>query len=204
MKHKEYNIAVHWYNITVALVFAVILLLVVMYLPGVREVDYSMLHTVQKWSSPYPQYIPWFLNEISRFNYAWPQVAACSVLVSHGYYLKAFLLVFMTQLAQVVSTFIKGVVCRERPCGDAYPRYSFPSTHTLVAACFFGILIYLVYRHVSGFWRYFLITFFGLIIILAGISRLWLNVHFPTDVIEGLLLGFILANLYAILDRAFS
>jgi undecaprenyl-diphosphatase len=131
-------------------------------------------------------------------------IASCGILVSHKYYISAFLLVFFTQGAHVLTDFIKNIICRQRPCGDSYPGYSFPSGHSLTAMCFFGILIYLVHRHISGFWKYFFITIFGMLIILNGLSRLWLGVHFPTDVLEGMFLGFILVNLYIILDKFFS
>ena len=134
----------------------------------------------------------------------WPLIASRSVLVSHKYYLETFLLVFFTQAAYPLNNLIKNVVCRQRPCGDAYPGYSFPSNHAIIAMCFFGILIYLVCKHTYGFRRYFLVTVFGLLIILTGLSRLALGVHFPTDVIEGYLLGFIMVNLFIILDKFFS
>lgn len=193
----------NWHYIAVSLVVVTILTLTVLYVPDIREMDFELLKSIQKLCSPYPNWIPFIVNEIARFNYFWPLLASCSVLVSHRYYSKALMLLLFTQAAYYLTDFLKNIVCRERPCSAAVRAgYSFPSGHTLVAMTFFGILIYLVQRHICGFWKYFLTTVFCLLIILAALTRLMLNVHFATDVLAGLFTGFILVNFYALLDRA--
>ena len=204
MKNQECSTAMNWHYITVSIIFAVTIILAVLYFPNIREMDSGILKTVRDFVSPFPQFIPALIAEIGRNYYMWPLIVSGSVLVSHKYYLETFLLVFFTQAAYPLNNLIKNVVCRQRPCGDAYPGYSFPSNHAIISMCFYGILIYLAYKHTYGFWRYFLITVFGLLIILTGLSRLALGVHFPTDVIEGFLLGFIMVNLFIILDKFFS
>ena len=204
MKNQECSTAINWHYITVTLIFVVMIFVAVLYMPNLREIDSNILSTIRKFLLPFPQYIPLMVNEIGKDFYVWPLIASGSVLVSHKHYLETFMLVLFTQSAFLIKDALKEVVCRERPCGDAYPGFSFPSGHSLVAMCFYGILIYLVMRYVYGFWRYFLITLFSLLIILAGLSRLWLGLHFPTDVLEGFLLGFIMVNLYIILDKFFS
>jgi undecaprenyl-diphosphatase len=107
------------------------------------------------------------------------------------------LLVFYTQAAFFLNGLLKNFVCRERPC--QYYGYSFPSTHATVEMCFYGICIYLVLRYVRNeFWRYFIASVFGIFIFMVCLSRLWLGVHFLTDIIAGLSLGVILINLYII------
>lgn len=203
MRQQESSTAINWHYITVSVIFAAAILLMVLYMPSIREIDSGMLQSIRKTLSPFPEYIPMIMNEIFRNYYAWPLIASGGILISHKYYLETFLLVFFTQAAFLVSGLVKNAVCRERPCGVTYPGYGFPSNHMLTATCFFGILIYLAIKHTYGFWRYFLVTLFGVLIILAGLSRLILGVHFPTDVLEGMLLGFIMVNLYIILDKFF-
>lgn len=204
MKEKKSGTAINWHYITVSMILVVILLLLVLYVPNTKSVDYMLLQSVRGYCAPLPGVIPVIINEIGRYNYFWALLASCSVLVSHKYYLKAFLLIIFTQGSYVLTDLFKNFVCRQRPCGEAYAGYSFPSGHSLTAMCFFGILIYLVMRYVSGFWRYFLISVFGLLILLSALSRLYLGVHYPIDVIAGLLLGFIMVNLYIILCKAFG
>ena len=148
--------------------------------------------------------IPVFVSEFGRANQLlWPQIAACSVLVSHGKYLKAFLLVFFTQGAFFLTGLMKNFICRERPF--LHPEFSFPSGHTSTTTCFLGILIYLTLHYVKNeFWRYLLTIVFGIWIFLVALSRLWLGVHYLTDVIAGFFLGFLLVNLYIIITKWFN
>jgi membrane-associated phospholipid phosphatase len=56
----------------------------------------------------------------------------------------------------------------------------------------------------SQFWRVALSIFFGFMIFMTAISRLWLGVHFLTDVLAAIFFGFIVVNLYIILDKFFA
>ena len=205
MKHKEHHYALNINCVILSITVLAVLTLLVLYMPNLREFDYSILNTIRNFLSPYPKYIPLFVSEFGLTNYMfWPITASCAVLVSHKYYLKAFMLILFTQGAYTLKSTIKNYICRERPEACA-PGYSFPSGHCTVEMCFLGILIYLINRYVSNkFWKYFLITVFVLWLIMLAISRMWLGAHFLTDVIAGLFLGFGLVNLYIILDKAIS
>ncbi|MEJ8758224.1 phosphatase PAP2 family protein [Pontibacter sp. H259] len=68
---------------------------------------------------------------------------------------------------------------------------SFPSGHTMVAASFYGLLIYLVWHNVKKLWlRYVLIAFLSVFVIIIGFSRIYLRVHYATDVLAGFAAGF--------------
>jgi len=202
---KENSVVANWNYVTLSLIIFALITVLVLYLPGMREIDTEMLKATRRFLGQFPSYIPvFFSNHGGIGNFWWPQIAAASVLVSHHKYLKAFLLVFFTQGAYIfVDSFLKNIVCRERPC--VYHGYSFPSGHTTITMCFYGIIIYLILHYVrSNFWRNFLAIFFGFMIFMVALSRLWLGVHFPTDVLAGLFLGFLFVNLYIILDKFFS
>lgn len=81
---------------------------------------------------------------------------------------------------------------RQRPEIALYAEntFSFPSGHSTIAVAFFGFIIYILLRHARK-WEYKINIFFGgLAIILAvGLSRLYLGVHFLSDVWGGYLLG---------------
>ncbi|WP_205501917.1 phosphatase PAP2 family protein [Rufibacter psychrotolerans] len=80
---------------------------------------------------------------------------------------------------------------------------SFPSGHAMISASFYGLLIYLVWKNVEvPAWRFLLVTLLSLLILFIGFSRVYLHVHYATDVLAGLAAGLgwvILAN--ALLSR---
>ena len=203
-KHKEVGITLNLNYVIVSVVVLAVLTLMVLYMPGLTEFDANVLHSFRLALSPYPVSFAQFVTEFGRsYQMFWPQLAAGSVLVSHKHYMKTFLLIFFTQATYAVTIFIKNFVCRERP--TAYPEFSFPSGHTSTTMCFYGILIYLVFTYVkSDFWRYFLIILFSLWILLVAVTRLWLGVHYPVDVIAGAFLGFGMVNLFIITSKLLS
>ena len=204
MKDTNSSVVVNWNYITLSIVIFAILTVLVLYMPGLREIDTEILKSIRRFLGQFPGYIPVFFSNYAGIgNFWWPQVAAGAVLVSHRKFLKAFLLIFFTQGSYILIDIIKNMICRERPC--IHPGYSFPSGHTTITMCFYGIIIYLIMQHTrSHFWRIFLSVFFGFMIFMVALSRLWLGVHFPTDVLAGLFLGFFFVNLYIVLDKFFS
>ena len=67
---------------------------------------------------------------------------------------------------------------------------SFPSGHALNSMAFYGLLIYLVYRNVKHVvWRWVLIILLSLLILMIGISRVYLRVHYVSDVVAGYCVG---------------
>ena len=64
--------------------------------------------------------------------------------------------------------------------------YSFPSGHAMNAMAFYGILTFLLWRHIpSRLGRTLLILVSSLFILMIGISRIYLGVHYPSDIIAG-------------------
>ena len=81
---------------------------------------------------------------------------------------------------------------RPRPEDPVYiePSYSFPSGHSIVAVALYGYMIYFFWRNVNTWKNKINVLFGGLLVILAiGFSRLYLGVHFLSDVWGGYLLG---------------
>lgn len=87
---------------------------------------------------------------------------------------------------------LKEIVGRLRPSGsiptDTPTDFSFPSGHATASMAFYGFTAYVLCRLYPERTKTILSTAI-IIILLIGFSRLYLGLHFPTDVIVGYLVG---------------
>ncbi len=95
--------------------------------------------------------------------------------------------------ASLLNLLIKYTVRRPRPTMPMVIKeigYSFPSAHAMLSFVFFGLLIYFVLKNINKKWlKISLTVLFSLIVIIVGVSRIYLGVHFTSDIIAGYLLG---------------
>jgi len=107
----------------------------------------------------------------------------------------ALTLILVTAGAQVLNDLLKGLFQRTRPEPLTglidVQQYSFPSGHAMVAAAFYLYVAYLCWRLVRGWWRGALVAGLVLLVLLIGLARLYLGVHYLSDVIAGYLAGFV-------------
>ena len=117
------------------------------------------------------------------------------------------LMLLMGGVLIAVGDSLKGLVARVRPdyylLGPEPSGLSFPSGHSLYAIIFGGLLIYLVGKLVPiPALRYSLQIGLGALILAMGASRVYLGVHWPSDVIGGFLFGAVaLMGLIALRNR---
>lgn len=92
-----------------------------------------------------------------------------------------------------LNNILKFIFKRERPIDLMLIEesgYSFPSGHTMVATAFYGFIIYLINKsNYSKKIKIILTSILTILIILIGISRIYLGVHYATDVIAGYLIA---------------
>lgn len=89
--------------------------------------------------------------------------------------------------AALLNQVVKQIFARARPALFAHLQdvggYSFPSGHSQAAVAFYAVLAYLVARRVAPRWRIPIYVAAGLWILLVGLSRNYLEVHYPSDVL---------------------
>lgn len=96
-------------------------------------------------------------------------------------------------LAGGLNRWLKIIINRPRP--DALhltetASLSFPSGHAMGSIAFYGFLIYLVWRLISTPWIRWILTFLlTILILLIGFSRVYLGVHYPSDILAGYAAG---------------
>jgi undecaprenyl-diphosphatase len=95
----------------------------------------------------------------------------------------------------IVMFSVKWLFKRDRPLDPLLhnvPGFSFPSGHTSSSFTFFGLLIYIIWKStISKTMKWCFTVFFILFACCIGLSRIYLHVHFPTDVVAGLCLSII-------------
>lgn len=127
---------------------------------------------------------------ITNFGGAYFLVAVAAFL---AVYIKDKKIAFSIPLNLIIITILnillKNIVERPRPEGYrliAETGYSFPSGHSMVSSAFYGLIIYFIWKNVKNKkLKYISCTLLGLLITFIGISRIYLGVHYATDVIGG-------------------
>ncbi len=96
-------------------------------------------------------------------------------------------------ISVLLNQALKFIIQRPRPTEFRIINesgYSFPSGHSMISAAFYGFLIYLIYKNVKNkYLKWSLITLLSLVILTIGISRIYLGVHYTSDVIAGFLIS---------------
>lgn len=91
-----------------------------------------------------------------------------------------------------VTYFAKIFFNRPRPLNAIYfiESNSFPSGHAMISVLFYGFLAYLLHKNTSNrLCKYLIVSGTILLVLLIGFSRLYLGVHYFSDVVAGYIVG---------------
>lgn len=120
--------------------------------------------------------------------------------------LEAFLVVALLLLVWGVSAALKLLFNRARPAAvlaiSRETSHSFPSGHAMVSLCVLGFIAYLIASHLRYSRRGPALVALGMGTLLIGFSRLYLGVHFVSDVLGGYLAGIPLLAVAIVAHRA--
>lgn len=108
---------------------------------------------------------------------------------------RAFLISANLLFVFILNRVLKYIIRRPRPEYMLITEngYSFPSGHAMISTAFYGYLIYLVYKNTKNkVLKYSLCSLMGVLIVLICFSRVYLGVHYLSDVVG----GFLIAILY--------
>ncbi|MGE5554128.1 MAG: phosphatase PAP2 family protein [Betaproteobacteria bacterium] len=156
--------------------------------------DVQILRLVNGWANP--SFTKFMVGVTTLASLKFVTVAALVVtlmFLARRCYIEAVTTVVATAGSGGLVQLLKLVFHRLRP--EVFPplvvetSYSFPSGHAMVAVSFYGLLAYSLVRHRPGVPRKLAAGLLLLLVGLVGISRVYLGVHWPTDVLGGYVAG---------------
>jgi undecaprenyl-diphosphatase len=157
----------------------------------VARFDDSVISFIQGFESP-------ALTAVMKF-FSWigsgPIVTLIALIILLFLYkvwkYRSELVLFVTVVvgSSILDQLLKSLFHRARPSLHRLVEasgFSFPSGHSMEAVALYGILTFLLWRHIANRLGRGVLIFVSLVMIMAiGISRIYLGVHYPSDVIGG-------------------
>ncbi len=119
-------------------------------------------------------------------------IAAIALFLRHKERFEALFLSFSFIGSLLFVYILKTLFKRQRPDMAVYIEsgYSFPSAHAVVAITLYALLFYLLARRIEGpFLKGAVFTAGAVLALFIGISRIYLGVHYASDVLAGFALG---------------
>lgn len=184
-----------WLFITL-LLFTALALIVVFKEDTLKVIDLRILTKMQTLFAFLPVQIPIFISDFGyKYNMVLPLTVVGAVLLKFRKWKEFLGCLLITEGVYLSVMLIKEIIQRHRP-DEIYQKviktsFSFPSGHSSVNMFFYLAMIWLIFRYVKN--RGIQIAaacIFGFWILSVGFSRVFLGVHYPSDVLGGYLVGF--------------
>jgi len=157
-------------------------------------VDDAVIWLVRYYASPALDRVMIFITSLGYSIYYGVFVAATILtLLYYRRWLEATGLSICLVGGVVLNVLLKHLFERSRP--DLFrvvveSGYSFPSGHAMVSLCYYGMLAFLFARSIkSGKLRLIVMIDTILLVVAIGVSRIYLGVHYPTDILAGYAAG---------------
>lgn len=156
--------------------------------------DFVSEHFIGEGMTPFIKFVTWFGSTVGI-------VLMCiiSLFIFRDKKINVSMIICLI-IGTILNNALKVIFMRARP--DINPlviekSYSFPSGHSMVSMIFYGYLIYLIYNHVENKKvKLILISLISVLVLNIGFTRIYLGVHYASDVIGGFILGIAYLILY--------
>ena len=180
-------------KLTITMLISVFILLMIGYDNIFQAFDLKIISCIQSLKN---EYLTVFYKMITIIADTY-QSAIITILIVAFLYIKKhyretlFLAITMSACG-IAMPLLKNIFSRERP--DFYrlieiSGYSFPSGHTTSATTMYLTLAIVVLSIMNKLNKYFIFSIAVIGIVIIGSSRIYLGVHYPTDVMAGICLG---------------
>ncbi len=175
-----------YFMLLVLLVFIIIAVVSGMNFPGDTAVSVWMTDI----QSPFLD----ALMPVVSYLGAFPYCIIASLIIGLVFWLlrkriESLVIIGVPYIGVIISYILKFLIDRPRPLDDGLEN-SFPSGHTIYTSILIGLIIYFLPQVVKNkTWCLVLRIIAGLVIVLMGFSRLYLQLHWLSDVLSSLVIG---------------
>ena len=180
-------------KLTITMLISVFILLMIGYDNIFQAFDLKIISCIQSLKN---EYLTVFYKMITIIADTYQSAIITILIVAFLYikkhYREALFLAITMSACGIAMPLLKNIFSRERP--DFYrlieiSGYSFPSGHTTSATTMYLTLAIVVLSIMNKLNKYFIFSIAVIGIVIIGSSRIYLGVHYPTDVIAGICLG---------------
>jgi undecaprenyl-diphosphatase len=159
--------------------------------------DFHLARAVQSLNAPWITQLMVFVSALGSGWLAIAIWAATGVaLIAAGLKTEGVICLAGLGVGRLITSLLKLASSRARPgdallqLGGSFHETSFPSGHAVFFMEFFGFLFFLTYLLAKpGVARAFALVILATLIVLVGVSRVYLGAHWPSDVLGGYLAG---------------
>jgi undecaprenyl-diphosphatase len=189
-KHKHFLAGLFW-----ALLLLFLYLTIIVYNRKTFEIDEHIFTWSRVYENDFFNAVAVFCTFFGSQNFLLPANILLIVIFLFKKKLRAYAwkIALITVTSAAFMFAVKYIVKRERPASsrvDYIVTYSFPSGHAFTSMTFFGIIFYFAYTYIkTRALRNIVLFLCILMVICVGWSRVYLHLHYPTDVIGGFCLG---------------
>jgi membrane-associated phospholipid phosphatase len=167
------------------------------FITGSTDFDQSVFDKLQPYVNETNNKIMLFITFLGKHDFLIPAnlalIAYFLFIKKHKWYSIKIPAIAISSL--LMMFFLKNLFGRERPLIPLLEQaggLSFPSGHALMSMTFYGLLIYIVWNSIKNQpLKWSLVGLLLALIFLIGFSRIYLRVHYTTDVIAGFFMGFL-------------
>jgi membrane-associated phospholipid phosphatase len=192
-------------SIEMAVVLVIFLLSLIAFVVIIRHIfvmkdeqfDFRVFSYLSTHVSPRNNGIMLFFTELGKHTFLIPAnivLIICFLFIrQHRWYSIKVPAIALSSLA--LMFLLKNIFDRPRPdipLLEEARGLSFPSGHALMSVTFYCLLIYIVWKMVELKWlKWTLMILLLLLIFVIGFSRIYLRVHYASDVLAGFAIGFL-------------
>ncbi|WLD92449.1 phosphatase PAP2 family protein [Alkalihalobacillus sp. AL-G] len=198
-----------WFRFTFAIAIVLIILFIVLGYFHETLTKFDIVIMEQIWDLRNGVFTQFFIliTYVGSAYVSYPLLIVLSVhFFVNGPKRLSVILIFNLVGVRYMNGFLKDIYGRTRPDGNPLVDVgglSFPSGHTMNSTAFIGLLSYILWIYLSqnGINKNNSLVVTGVLIFLIGLSRVYLGVHYPSDVIAGFAAGGIWLLLSMVLLR---